>query len=54
MAPPVMRLSFYPVDHRVPRGAANPYDPQDASYFAKRYARRGNQPPATPPPWLPL
>jgi RNA-directed DNA polymerase len=51
----LFRMATIPIRRHVKiRGDANPYDPQDASYFAKRYARRGNQPPATPPPWLPL
>jgi RNA-directed DNA polymerase len=51
----LFRMATIPIRRHVKiRGDANPYDPQDASYFADRHARQGNQPPATPPPWLPL
>jgi RNA-directed DNA polymerase len=51
----LFRMATIPIRRHVKiRGDANPYDPQDASYLAERHARRGNQPPVTPPPWLPL
>ena len=51
----LFRMATIPIRRHVKvRGDANPYDPQDASYFAERHARRGYQPPATPPAWLPL
>ena len=51
----LFRMATIPIRRHVKvRGDANPYDPQDARYFAERHARRGKQPPAPPPAWLTL
>ena len=51
----LFRMATIPIRRHVKvRGDANPYDPQDASYFAERHARLGHKAPAAPPAWLPL
>ena len=51
----LFRMASLPIRRHVRvRGDANPYDPQDAEYFAARHVRRGHKPPATLPAWLDL
>ena len=51
----LFRMTSIPIRYHIKvRGRANPYDPQDAGYFAERHARQGYQAPALPPDWLPL
>jgi RNA-directed DNA polymerase len=49
----LFRMASIPIRRHVKiRGDANPYDPQQAGYFAARRARRRHRPPAVPPAWL--
>jgi RNA-directed DNA polymerase len=49
----LFRMASIPIRRHVKiRGDANPYDPQQAGYFADRRARRGTRPPDRIPPWL--
>jgi RNA-directed DNA polymerase len=51
----LFRMATIPIRRHVKiRGDANPYDPNDISYFAARRARQGTEPPATRPAWLAL
>ena len=49
----LFRMASIPIRRHVKiRGDANPYDPQQAGYFAERRARRGTRPPDRIPAWL--
>ncbi len=49
----LFRMMSIPIRRHVRiRGASNPYDPADASYFAARRARQGDEVSTGPPAWL--